>query len=783
MKYIYEFDQIDCANCAAKVEAALGKDPKFQKVSLRFMLKELEVHTEEEVEEEQLRAYIQQAARKVESDVIIKTKGKTRRVATQRKRVKAVASGHSHGEGCGCGGHEHEHSHEESCGCGGHEHEHSHEENCGCGGHDHDHGHSHGESCGCEGHEHDHGHSHGESCGCGGHEHEDSHEAKKSWQMPLLGRVGLGILGVVLGSYFDQTIFFVVAYLIVGYDVLLKAGKNILRGKVFDENFLMALATVAAFVIKEYPEAVAVMVFYQVGEYLQHRAVSYSRAAIADLMNIRPDFARVVRDGIEENVAPEEVEIGEIIQVRPGEKIPLDGRVIKGSSLLDKSMLTGESMPESVEVGMEVLSGSINQTNLIEIEVTKTFETSTVSKILELIQNASSQKAEAENFITKFAKWYTPLVVIVAVAVAIIPSLVTGDWHTWIYNSIVFLVISCPCALVVSVPLGFFGGIGAASKRGVLVKGGNYLEALNTIDTIVLDKTGTITEGVFGIRNIEVVEGVAEEDVLRYAKSVEKYSNHPIAAAIVAYNETIMPLEVLEYEEKAGYGIMAQIQNEQVSVGNEKLMALQGILCPAYEGIGTIVYVAVDRKYMGYIELADQVKSDSKAAIAAFKKQGIKQVVMLTGDKQAVGNEVAKQVGITKVYGELLPQDKVTKVKELMDEGCKVAFVGDGMNDAPVLAMAHVGIAMGGVGSDVAIEASDIVLMTDELSRIGSALNIAKKTKQIVTQNIVFAIGIKIIVMILGLFSIANMWLAVFADVGVSLLAILNAIRVLKYKD
>lgn len=765
MKYIYGFDQIDCANCAAKVEAALAKDPKFQKVSLRFMMKELEVHTEAEEDTEQLRDYIQKAARKVEADVVIEMKNKpTRSTRRTRGRVGTVAA--KHPEGCGCGGHEHDHSHS-----------HSHEgESCGCSGHDHSHTHKKKPQeelfqvgCGC----------------CGGHDHDQDHGEKKAgFHLPLLARVAIGVGGVILGSVLDQTLWFVLAYLAVGYDVLLKAGKNILRGKIFDENFLMALATVAAFVIKEYPEAVAVMIFYQVGEYLQHRAVSYSRAAIADLMDIRPDFARVISEhGETEDVAPDEVAIGELIQVRPGEKIPLDGKVVKGSSLLDKSMLTGESMPESVEVGMEVLSGSINQTSLIEVEVTKTYETSTVSKILELIQNASSQKAEAENFITKFAKWYTPAVVVVAFLVALIPSLVTGDWHTWIYNSIVFLVISCPCALVVSIPLGFFGGIGASSKRGVLVKGGNYLEALNTIDTIVLDKTGTITEGVFGIRHIDMAFDETQASVLRYAKSVEQYSNHPIAAAIVAYDETILPMTVTTYEEKAGYGIVAEIDQEQVAVGNAKLMTLLDIHVPEYTGCGTVVYVAVAGIYRGYIELADQIKQDSQAAIAAFKALGIKDVVMLTGDQQSVGDEVGKTVGITKVYGQLLPQDKVTKVKELMDEGKTVAFVGDGMNDAPVLAMANVGIAMGGVGSDVAIEASDIVLMTDELSRIGTAMGIAKKTKQIVTQNIVFAIGIKLLVMILGLFSIANMWLAVFADVGVSILAILNAIRVLNYKE
>jgi Cd2+/Zn2+-exporting ATPase len=619
---------------------------------------------------------------------------------------------------------------------------------------------------------HDHHHDHG-------HHHEEI-------KNPLFNKYKLGeiqslILGGVLligGAVFKLDLLFILAYVITGYDIILKAVKNCIKGRMLDENFLMTIATVAAFAIGEYPEAVAVMMFYKIGEYMQDKAVDYSTREIEKAMDIRPDFARVLR-GKESMVDPREVQKGEIIAVRAGEKVPLDGIVEDGSGMLDTAMLTGEALPVLVKKGDKVLSGSINKDGMILIKVTEEFKNSTVSKILEMIRSASGKKSKSENFITKFARWYTPIVVGAAILTAVVPSLITGDFEKWIYTSIIFLVISCPCALVVSIPLGFFGGIGAASKAGVLVKGSNYLEQLNTIDTLVLDKTGTITKGQFGVTD-RVTTGISQDELLAYGAAVESLSNHPIAKSIVkAYNKKIpQDMQVSDYKEISGYGIVAQINKEEILVGNEKLMGQYSIKFLQDDRLGSYVHIAKNGQYLGYILVADEIKEDSKEAVLSLKKQGIKKVIMLTGDKKEAAYKIGMEVGVDEVYAELLPQDKVTKLEEILKRS-KAAFVGDGINDAPVLARADIGIAMGGLGSDAAIEASDIVLMTDRLSSISDVFSIAKRTRMIVTQNIVLALGIKVIVLVLGLFGIANMWLAIFADVGVSVIAVMNSIRVL----
>ena len=582
-----------------------------------------------------------------------------------------------------------------------------------------------------------------------------------------------------------NNIIFVISYLIVGFEILKKAIRNILRGKVFDENFLMSVATIGAFAIGEYPEAVAVMLFYQIGELFQSYAVDKSRKSIASLMDIRPDYANVYREGNIETVNPEEVKIGETIVIKPGEKIPLDGKIIEGKTTLDTKALTGESLPREVSEGDEVLSGCINLNGMIKIEVTKEFGESTVSKILDLVENASSKKSKSENFITKFAKYYTPIVVIIALILAIVPPLVIQGttFSDWIYRALSFLVVSCPCALVISIPLSFFGGIGGASKRGILIKGSNYLEALSNTEIAVFDKTGTLTKGVFEVQEVKPVD-ISNEELLKISAYAENYSNHPISKSIKqAYNKPIDENEIINSEELSGLGIVAKIGEKNVLVGNEKLMQEKQIEFEKCNKIGTILYIAIDGKYAGYILIADKIKDDTKQTIEELKKNDIKQTIMLTGDKKEVGESVAKEVGIDKVYTELLPTDKVQKVEELLKTKSpkgKLAFVGDGINDAPVLTLADIGIAMGGLGADSAIEAADIVIMTDEPSKIIKAIKLSKKTMRIVKENIVFAIFIKILVLVLTAFGLSTMWEAVFADVGVSIIAIINALRVLK---
>lgn len=584
-----------------------------------------------------------------------------------------------------------------------------------------------------------------------------------------------------------NNVIFIASYLIVGLEIVLKAIRNITRGKVFDENFLMAIATIGAFGIGEFPEAVAVMLFYQVGELFQSYAVDKSRKSISSLMDIRPDYANVKRENEVLKVSPEEVKIGELIVVKPGEKIPLDGVIEEGKSMLDTSSLTGESMPQDVNIGDNVLSGCINKSGLLTIKVTKEFGESTVSKILDLVENASSKKSKSENFITKFAKYYTPAVVIIAVLLAIVPPIIIKDavFTDWLYRALTFLVVSCPCALVISIPLGFFGGIGGASKKGILVKGSNYLEALAQTEIVVFDKTGTLTEGIFEVQKIEAVD-IEKEELLELAAYAENHSNHPISLSVKdAYKNKIDMQKITQTEEIAGLGVKAVIDGKKVLVGNDKLMVESGIEYKKSTDIGTILYVAIDNKFAGYIVIADKIKDDSKKTIEILKENNIKKTVMLTGDKKQVGEHVADILGLDEVYTELLPDGKVKKVEELLkqkSEKGKLVFVGDGINDAPVLALADIGIAMGGLGSDAAIEAADVVIMTDEPSKIGNAIQISKKTMRIVRENIIFSLVVKIAVLILTACGLSTMWEAVFADVGVSIIAILNSLRVLRNK-
>ncbi len=581
---------------------------------------------------------------------------------------------------------------------------------------------------------------------------------------------------------------FIISYLVVGCEILKKAVRNIFRGKVFDENFLMAVATIGAFAIGEFPEAVAVMLFYQVGELFQSYAVDKSRKSIASLMDIRPDYANIEKDGKIEKVDPDEVKIGDIIIVKTGEKIPLDGVVVEGRSSLDTMALTGESVPRVVKTEDEVLSGCINKDGLLKIRVTKEFGESTVSKILDLVENASSKKSKSENFITKFAKYYTPTVVIIAVLLAFIPPIILKDFNTfsvWLYRALSFLVVSCPCALVISIPLSFFGGIGGASKMGILIKGSNYLEALANTEIVVFDKTGTLTEGIFEVQDI-YAEGIEKDELLRIVAHAENYSNHPIAKSVKkAYNKEIDEKIIKNPQELSGKGIWAKIDEKDILVGNEKLMLEEKIDFKKCDEVGTILYVAIDKKYVGYVLIADKIKQDSPKTIRELKAMNIKETVMLTGDKKEVGEYVAKKLNMDKVYTELLPDGKVEKVEELLkqkSENGKLVFVGDGINDAPVLTISDIGVAMGGLGSDAAIEAADIVIMTDETSKISKAINLSKKTMRIVRENIIFAIFVKIAVLVLTAFGASTMWEAVFADVGVSVIAIINALRMLNIK-
>lgn len=607
-------------------------------------------------------------------------------------------------------------------------------------------------------------------------------QKKMLYRILLSGALFVGAMILPLEGIFRLAVYLII-YAIIGWDILWKALRNILHGQVFDENFLMSIATLGAFFTGDYPEGVTVMLFYQVGELFQSYAVGRSRQSISALMDIRPDYANVEKDGQLVQVDPEEVAIDDIIVIKAGEKVPLDGVVVEGNSSVNTSALTGESLPRDVQPGDDIISGCINQSGLLRVRVTKEFGESTVAKILDLVENASSKKAKAENFITKFARYYTPAVVLGAVVLAIVPPLVlNGGWSDWIHRALIFLVISCPCALVISVPLSFFGGIGGASKHGILVKGSNYLEVLSETEIVVFDKTGTLTKGTFKVTAIHPDE-VSQEHLLELAALAESYSDHPISRSLKeAYHKELDTSRVTDVEEISGHGVRAKVDGILVCAGNGKLMKQIGVDWHECHLTGTVVHIAVNGKYEGHIVISDEIKEDSAKAIASLKEQGIR-TVMLTGDAKAVGESVAKSLGLDQVYTELLPAGKVEKVEELLKNKSpkgKLAFVGDGINDAPVLSRADIGIAMGGLGSDAAIEAADIVLMDDQPSKIATAMKISRKTLRIVKQNIVFALAVKAFVLILGAFGMANMWEAVFADVGVSVIAIINATRALK---
>lgn len=773
-------DGLDCANCALKIENGVKKIKGITDCSVNFVTKTLLVHTTSDMDEHVL----EEAKRKVlrlEPHIRISEKG--------RPPLGNQASAglgdplddqlHTHAETAAEGRHDH----------GGHSHDHDHHE----GAHHHSHGHV------ADHHAHDHhshaGHDHGHS-----HDHDahavHSHEHGAGQTKVLLARLAAGsaLVAAAIWSPLDgwaQLALYVVTYLIAGGDIVLQAFKNIIRGQVFDEYFLMSVATIGAFAIGEYPEGVAVMLFYQLGELFQGMAVNRSRKSIQSLMDIRPDYANILIGSGDETkrVSPEDVRIGDRIVVRAGEKVPLDGIVKAGHSMVDTSALTGESVPRELEPGSDVLSGFVNKNGMLTIEVTKTFGESTVSKILDLVQNASSRKAKTEHFISKFARYYTPVVVILAALIAFVPPLVLSGatFADWIYRALVFLVISCPCALVVSIPLGFFGGIGAASRNGVLVKGSNYLEALNDVKVVVFDKTGTLTKGVFNVTAIRPEGGYTEGELMELAAIAEAQSNHPIAESIrAAWAKDIRTQGVEGYDEVAGYGIRVCVDGREVLAGNAKLMEQAGITYTKPETVGTVVHIAEAGAYAGHLIIADEVKDDAAAAIQALKKLGIHKTVMLTGDAKAVGEAVGQALGVDEVYAGLLPQHKVERLEELeagKSPKEKMVFVGDGINDTPVLARADVGVAMGGLGSDAAIEAADVVIMTDEPSRLASAIRIAKRTRMIVWQNIGFALGVKVIFLLLGVFGIATMWEAVFSDVGVTVLAVLNAMRVLRVKN
>lgn len=617
---------------------------------------------------------------------------------------------------------------------------------------------------------------------------EDEHDHKKQWIKLILGGMIFAVGLLFRFPNWLELVIFLTSYIIVGENVVMGALKGIIRGQVFTEHFLMSVATIGAFCIGQYPEGVAVMLFYLVGEMFQDMAVDHSRKSIGALMDIRPDYANLKVGEEVRKVAPEDVSIGDIIIVKPGERIPLDGMVIDGFSMVDTAALTGESIPRELEPGMDALSGFINKNGVLTITVTKNFGESTVSKILDLVQNAGSRKAPTERFITKFAGYYTPVVVFSALALAIFPPiLIPGAlFSDWIYRALVFLVVSCPCALVISIPLGFFGGIGGASKRGILIKGANYLEALNNVEAVVFDKTGTLTKGVFKVTEVSPQNGFSAKELLDYAASAESFSNHPIAVSILKASETEVDQSKIEnYTEHAGQGISLKIDGKEVLAGNSRLMELRNIQFQDIESVGTVVHVAVEKKYAGCIVISDEIKEDAAHAIQELKNLGVGQTIILTGDLKSIGEKIGAQLGVDTVYSELLPADKVAKLEDLEARKThkgNIVFVGDGINDAPVLARADIGIAMGGLGSDAAIEAADIVIMTDEPSKIATAIKIAGRTRTIVFQNIFFALGIKAIFLILGAAGIASMWEAVFADMGVAIMAILNASRVMTTK-
>ncbi|MFU2418817.1 heavy metal translocating P-type ATPase [Peptacetobacter sp. AB800] len=792
-------NNLNCAHCAEKINDKVGKLAYVENSNMNFVAKKLSVFAKARDITKQHMSEIAKIIHETESGLTVSLlKNKVVGALEFDNKGNIVESGNTARNGRidlnvlyanRNNSEEHHHEHGENCGCGEHHyHEHNHDEECGCGEHHH------------------HDHEHSESCGCGGHHHDHDHEEikpkkvekpkeKKEINKDLI-KIIIGVIVYAFGIYEMAVgntgtfgvVVFLAAYILIGGDVLLKAAKNLFRGQVMDENFLMSIATIGAIAIGEHSEAVGVMLFYKIGEYLQQKAVGQSRKSISALMEIKAEFANLVQGGKIIQVDPEEVEVGDVIVVKPGEKVPLDGIVTEGEAMLDTSAITGESVLRSVKPGEEVVSGTINTNALIYVRVTKEYGESTVAKILDMVENAGSRKSQTENFISKFCRYYTPIVVGLALAVAFIPPLVIEGavFRDWLYRGLIFLVVSCPCALVLSIPLSFFGGIGSASKNGILIKGSNYLEALRKVDTVVLDKTGTITKGVFKVTEINPV-GMSEDELLRFAAIAEANSNHPIAKSIMeSYNEKfeeeVKLSEIDKYEEIAAHGIKVLYNGKTILAGSSKLLDSENVKYEKIDEVGTTVYVAVDGKYAGCIVISDEVKEDSKRAIAEMRKVGITNVVMLTGDNEAAAAKIAEEVGLDKHYSGLLPNQKVEILEEVAKENStgNTAFIGDGINDAPVLARADVGIAMGGVGSDAAIEASDIVFMTDELSKLPIAKRISEKTNKIVWQNIVFAMGVKVIVMLMSTGGVANMWEAIFADVGVALIAVLNAMRTLK---
>lgn len=714
---------LDCANCANKIEDKVNKINGVKEATVNFSTTVLTVEIKEENLKSEIINEIKSIVKKIEPHVKVEEKIDNKEIKNKTKACTSscCSKDNDHHEGSKDKIHEHSHEKEES--------------------------------------------SNGKI-----------EILKDNWLL-IVGAIIYAIALLYNGNNKISIILFVASYLAIGGEVILTAIKNILRGEVFDENFLMSIATIGAFFIGEYPEAVAVMLFYQIGEVFQGYAVNKSRKSISSLMNIRADYANVLRNGSEFKVSPEEVNLEEIIVIKPGERVPLDGTVIEGTSFLDTSALTGESVPREVKTGDEILSGAINDNGVLKVKVNKEYGESTVARILELVENASNKKAPTEKFITKFSKVYTPIVVFIAIIVAIVPPLLIKDatFSEWLYKALSLLVVSCPCALVVSIPLGVFSGIGAASKKGILVKGGNYLEALKESEIVVFDKTGTLTKGVFKVTNINA-KNISEDELLEITAIGESNSNHPIALSIAnAYGKEINKNEIESYKEVAGHGVEAIIKGKKVLLGNSKLMKSNNISYDEVDTIGTIVHIAIDGEYKGNIVISDEVKENVKEALTELKSVGIKKTIMLTGDSKVVADKVAKAIGIDEVHAELLPSDKVNKVEEILNKKSangKVLFVGDGINDAPVLARADIGIAMGGVGSDAAIEAADVVLMKDKVEAISEAIRVSRKTSKILWQNIIFSLAIKVAVMILVIFGLTNMWAAVFADVGVTLLAV-----------
>ncbi len=776
MERQYYIDGLGCPNCAAKMETQVGKISGVAEATVSFVNKKLILNINNEQELDNI---IEEAVKRMN---VIEDNIRLIPYKEYKASLEDDYEEDSHNH------HDEDHEHE---GCCGHNHEdHEHE---GCCGHDHhdEEEHEHGESCN-HSHHNDNKKQDKDHDSHQGHNHEHGETSKLSITLLCIGVVIL--IGIIaLTHFYDINKYieigtFVVAYLLVGYDVLFKSIKNILKGQVFDEFFLMSIATIGALAIGEYPEAVAVMLFYKVGEYFQDKAVDQARHSIKALVNIKPDYANVVAENGEiETVKPNKVKVGDIIEVKAGERVPLDGILVEGSTSLDTSAITGESKPQDVFEGDTIYSGAINKTGLIKIQVTKKFADSTVSRIMEMVENASDKKSHTEQFITKFARVYTPIVVFMALGIAVLPPIVTGSYEFtgYIYKALSFLVVSCPCALVISVPLGFFGGIGVASKNGILVKGGNYLEALANIKTVAFDKTGTLTHGIFEVTKIVPNKNVTKEELLLSAAYAEYKTNHPIAKSILDANTSdIDESNIISYEEISGYGIVANLKEATILAGNDKLMDKYNIEYSKANTATTVVYIAINNDFAGYICISDKIKDSSKIGIDNLRKAGVEDTILLSGDSKELVEEVASELGITHAYGQLLPQDKLSKIEAIYEENAdtKLAFVGDGINDAPVLARADVGIAMGGVGQDAAIEAADIVLMTDEISKIADAIKISKFTRQIVTENIIFALGVKVLVLLLVVCGMSSMWMAVFADVGVALLAVLNSIRVYKYK-